>query len=629
MNVGQHFETGSQTANGGSKLLENLFSGRLVPGLMLVAITLVLYWPARLFDFSGYDDPGYYSENPHVLGGFTGKNIAWAFTNYDMANWHPLTWLSHMLDAEMFGNNPSGPHLVNLLFHTSNVVLLFFLLYRLTAARWQSLVVALIFAVHPLHVESVAWIAERKDLLCAFFTLLALVFYARYVELATNGKPGAGRYYGGCLACFALGLMSKPMIVTLPFLLLLLDWWPLNRIRDFQAGQGRFSSLKRLLIEKIPFLILSLVASVVTYLVQDKGLALQTLASFPLSVRLENTFVSYVRYVGKVLWPMTLAIPYPYPDRWPVALVILSVLLFAGASVAALWLVRKWPPAFTGWFWFVGMLIPIIGLVQVGTQSMADRYAYLPMVGLLIIIVWGLAKLAAYCNVTKVQATIAVLLILAAYSVRTRQQLAYWHNDGMLFGHALNVTTNNYVAQINIGAWLSKGGRPKEALEHYDVALQINPNDATALYDTANILARFGRLDEAVTNYRRALQITPDKPDIMNNLGVALMELKQLPEATATFESVLKIKPDFADVHNNLATALFRQGRYEDAAKEFFAAVSFAPNNVLFLMNLGDAMLKLGRRDKAAECYQQALQLEPGNPSIMAKLKALDASAAH
>jgi Flp pilus assembly protein TadD len=585
-----------------------------------------------LCDFLGYDDPGYYAENTHVLGGFTWQNIIWAFTNGEVANWHPLTWFSHMLDAEIFGKSAAGPHLVNILFHAANVVLLFFVLCRLTVARWQSVVVALIFAVHPLHVESVAWISERKDLLCAFFTLLSLLFYGRYAELAKNQIPGAGRFYAACLVCFALGLMSKPMIVTLPFVLLLLDWWPLNRITNFPMGQGSFSSLKPLLIEKVPFLLLSMAVSVVTYFVQDKGFSVQTFATFPLSIRLENTFVSYARYLGKVLWPVTLAIPYPYPDRWPVALVILSVLLVAGASVAAFWLVRKWPPAFTGWFWFVGMLIPVIGLVQVGTQSMADRYAYLPMVGLLIIVVWGLAKFAVHCNLSTVQAAAAVLLILAAYSMRTREQLAYWHNDGTLFGHSLNVTTNNYVAQINYGAWLSKTGHPKEALEHYNVALRLKPDDPTALYDTGNILARLGQLDEAIANYRRALQITPDKPDILNNLGVALMKQKQLPEAIAAFQSALKIKPDFADVHNNLATAFFRQGRYEDAAREFYQAVNLAPDSVLFSMNLGDAMLKLGEPKKAEECYQRALQMEPDNPSIIAKINSLhspDASAAH
>ena len=546
-----------------------------------------------------------------------------------MANWHPLTWLSHMLDAEIFGNNPSGPHLVNLLFHTANVVLLFFLLYRLTAARSQSLVVALIFAVHPLHVESVAWIAERKDLLCAFFMLLALVFYARYVRAGNKWKAGERkvlRRLSGLLCAradeqtddrdAAVSVAATGLVAFKPN-------------QGFPSRAGEIFISQTAVDRKNPIFDFEPrgVGGHVSRPRQRSGPAnARFISSFG---PMENTFVSYVRYVGKVLWPMTLAIPYPYPDRWPVALVILSVLLFVGASVAALWLVRKWPPAFTGWFWFAGH-------VDSDHRSGAGRN---PIHGGSLCLFADGWTVDYYCLGTGETGRVLQCHQSTgdhhsfAHPCRLfgedQAQLAYWHNDGMLFGHALNVTTNNYVAHVNIGAWLSKNGRPKEALDHYDVALQIKPNDPTALYNTANILARLGRLDEAVTNYRRALQITPDNPDIMNNLGVALMELKQLPEATATFESVLKIKPDFADVHNNLATALFRQGRYEDAAKEFFAAVSFAPNNVLFLMNLGDAMLKLGRRDKAAECYQQALQLEPGNPSIMAKLKALDVSAAH
>ena len=284
--------------------------------LVLAVITAVLYWPVRFCDFLGYDDPSYYTANRHVLSGFTPANIVWAFTTGEAANWHPVTWLSHMLDAELFGKNPAGPHLVNLLFHIGNVVLLFFVLWRLTAEYWRSAAVALLFAVHPLHVESVAWIAERKDLLCAFFVLLALLFYARYAELAKDGRPGARRFYILCLASYALGLMSKPMAVTLPFVLLLLDWWPLKRVwtaefarlRDATARQG-VRNVKALVVEKIPFMVLSIVVSVVTFVVQDKGQAVQTLASFPLSVRLENTFVSYARYLGKIIWPQTLATP--------------------------------------------------------------------------------------------------------------------------------------------------------------------------------------------------------------------------------------------------------------------------------------------------------------------------------
>jgi Flp pilus assembly protein TadD len=632
MKAGEHFRRANRAAADDLKQPpEDLFSRPLIISLLLAMATLAVYWPARQCGFLGFDDPGYYSENVHVLGGFTWNNVVWSFTSGEAANWHPLTWLSHMLDAEIFGNNPGGPHLVNLLFHAANVVLLFLLLHRLTAATWRSALVAALFALHPLHVESVAWIAERKDLLCAFFVLLALLAYARHVTgdkwRVTSGMAASSLvtrhsspFYFTALVFFACGLMSKPMAVTLPFLLLLLDWWPLRRICDL-----RFTiyDLKPLLLEKIPFFVLSAAACLVTFVVQQKGSAVATLATFSLPVRIENAFVAYARYLGKTVWPATLANPYPHPGHWPVAAVILSVLLFTGLCVAAFGFARKLPFVFTGWFWFAGMLVPVIGLVQVGSQSMADRYAYLPVAGLLVILVWGLAMLVARWKVSNALAAAAAFLILAACAVRTREQLDYWQNDGTLFGHALAVTQNNYVASINLGAWLSKNGQTQEALDKYYAALQMSPADPVALYDVGNAFAKLGHWDEAVADYRRALQIVPEAPDILNNLGFALMAQKQLPEAVTNFEAALKVKPGFANAHNNLATALFKQGRFEAAAEHFYEAVKLAPDNPLFCANLGDTMVRLGKVEAAAECYQQALQLEPGNQKVTAKLSAL------
>lgn len=612
----------------------NLFSRPLIIGLLLAVVTLMVYWPVRQYDFLGYDDPLYYSENAHVQNGLTIANIGWAFTTDAAANWHPLTWLSLMLDAEIFGNQPAGPHLVNLLFHIGNTVLLFVLLRRLTAVIWPSAVVAALFALHPLHVESVAWIAERKDVLCAFFVLLTLLAYAKAVtrdeEMTANSKQNTFRtipcslhFYFLSLFFFALALMSKPMAVTLPFLLLLLDWWPLNRMADSPGWTRSFIRLKILLLEKIPFLGLSLAACVITFLVQQKGDAVKTLTTFPLSARIENTFVSYARYLGKTIWPATLANPYPHPGHWPMPMVLFSILLFAGICVAAFLFARKIPFLFTGWFWFAGMLVPVIGLVQVGTQSMADRYAYLPVIGLFIVFAWGLARVAAHLNLPKALIAVAAILILIAAALRTREQLSYWQNDGTLFSHALAVTKNNCTASVDLGSWLLKNGQTQAALERYNDALKMRPDNPLVLYDVANAFASLGNLDAAVKNYRRALQFAPGRPNILNNLGCALMGQNLLPEAITNFEAALEAKPDFAYAHNSLATALFKQGRLAAAAQHFDQAVKLAPDNPQFVVNLGDTLARLGKLPAAAECYRQALQLEPGDQEITAKLNAL------
>ncbi|MEY4917416.1 MAG: hypothetical protein RL616_1329 [Verrucomicrobiota bacterium] len=379
-----------------------LLSHPKILGLLLGLVTLCVFWPAKDFDFLGYDDPGYFSENPNILGGVTAANVAWAFTSGDAANWHPLTWLSLMLDAEIFGHGPAGPHLTNILFHAANAALLFFLLLRLTGARWRSLLVAALFALHPLHVESVAWIAERKDVLSLFFELLALLAYARWAQRGECGenkfgigiKHHSSPYNFPALIFFTLALMSKPMAVTMPFLLLLLDAWPLRR---FSISDFRFPVLRTLVVEKVPFFALSGLACVITFIVQKNGGTVATLDAFPLGMRLENAFVSYARYLGKMFWPTPLANPYPHPGHWPVLLVLGSIILLAVASILAFRWRDSRPYFFTGWFWFLGTLVPVIGLVQVGDQAMADRYSYLPLIGMFIALVWLAAELAADC----------------------------------------------------------------------------------------------------------------------------------------------------------------------------------------------------------------------------------------
>ncbi len=608
-----------------------LLSHPKILGLLLGLVTLCVFWPAKDFDFLGYDDPGYFSDNPHILGGVTAANVAWAFTSGDAANWHPLTWLSLMLDAEIFGHGPAGPHLTNIIFHVANAVLLFCLLRRLTDARWRSLLVAALFALHPLHVESVAWIAERKDVLSLFFELLALLAYVRWVKrdecgVMRENKFGVGithhasPYNFPALIFFALALMSKPMAVTMPFLLLLLDAWPLRR---FSISDFRFPVLRTLVVEKIPFFALSALACVVTFIVQKNGGTVATLETFPLGVRVENAFVSYARYLEKMFTPTSLANPYPHPGHWPVVLVLGAIALLAVVSVLAFrWRVSR-PYFFTGWLWFLGTLVPVIGLVQVGDQAMADRYSYLPLIGIFIALVWLAAELIAQWRLPKQFVTGCALVVLAGLAIETRAQLKFWPNDGALFGHAVAVTEKNFTAEINLGAWLSKNGAADQALICYSRALQIKPTDTVALYNVGNIFLRMGDAEEAERRYRAALQGRPDYPEALSNLGLTLTRQKKYDEAATNLLAALKSRPDFADALNNLGTVRYYQGQHTEAARCFGRALELSPDNLIYAVNTGDALARIGQKQLAAECYAHALQLQPDNPKVRAKLEAV------
>jgi Flp pilus assembly protein TadD len=615
--------------------------------LLLVAVTLVVYWPVTRYDFVNYDDPDYFSSNPHVQAGLTPGNMVWAFCTGYASNWHPLTWLSLMLDRELSGPGPAGPHFTNLVFHAANAVLLFLLLWRLTAATWRSAFVAALFALHPLHVESVAWISERKDVLSTFFGLLALVFYTRYAQKRSGVEPSAPGFaapesrassatteslaldprrstldYYLTLFFFALGLMSKPMLVTLPFLMLLLDYWPLER---FKVQGSRFK-VQSLVLEKIPFFVLSAISCVVTFIAQQKGGAVTRLARIPMTGRIENSFVSYVRYLDKTLWPASLANPYPHPGHWEFSLVIYSVALVAGLSAIAVLFARRFPFFFTGWFWFIGTLVPVIGLVQVGVQSMADRYTYIPLIGLFIIFVWGLAETGMSRQVPKTLIAVLTVMVLVVSALQTRNQLSYWRDNETLFRHTLAVTKDNYIAYSNLGAWLAKRGRTTEALHCFVKAFRINPNDSDVLYNLGNALTRLGDPEGAVHAYRRALELTPDHADILNNLGFALADKEQYADATACFEKALQLDPNYADAHNNLANVLFYQHKFAEAIPHFRAALRLAPDNPQLHSNLGDALVKQGQTAEAVRCYQEALRLKPGDPQIRAKLQALGAA---
>jgi tetratricopeptide (TPR) repeat protein len=609
---------------------------------LLAALTLAVYWPVVGCDFIHFDDHLYYASNPHVQAGLTWRGLLWSFQVGYAFYWHPLTWLSHMLDAELFGKGPFGPHLVNLIFHTANTVLLFVLFRRLTSAHWRSALLAALFALHPLHVESVAWVAERKDVLSAFFFMLTLLAYDAFAkatvhnsqfklqssegevqspEHATRNMQHASRitrhashvldrpfvYYGLAILLFVLGLMSKPMLVTLPFLMLLLDYWPLRRF-EFSSLKSEPSTLWRLVLEKAPFFLLSAAACLVTVVAQAK--ALQPLDVFSPLMRIENALVSYAAYLGKTFWPVRLALPYPHPGYWPALQVVQGGLVLAGLCGAVVWVGRRHPFVLTGIFWFLGLLVPVIGFVQAGAQAMADRFIYLPQTGLFLVLVWGGAEIANRLRMSRMMLVLVALLALGACAWRTRDQLRYWANSGTLFSHSVAVTQSNEIACYCLGLYYDDQGRFPEAIENYRQAIQFAPHYALAHLSLGVALTRLHQLDEASQQFSEAIRLAPDSPLIHNDLGVALSGQGQFELALAQFQEALRLQPDYVDAHRNLGKLLLDQGRYDEAITHYREALRLAPDAGV-CNNLGHALAAKGQRTDAISCYRQALRLDP------------------
>jgi tetratricopeptide (TPR) repeat protein len=605
--------------------------------LLLAVVTVLVYLPVQHHSFVSYDDPLYVTGNRPVQAGLTWAGAKWAFTTGHASNWHPLTWLSHMLDVQLFGASPAGPHMVNMFIHAANTVLLFIVLRRLTSALWRSALVAALFALHPLHVESVAWVAERKDVLSAFFFLLTLLMYARYVDgnprsstpdsqpstplaldprllgPAKRREDGSTLDYCSALLFFALGLMSKPMLVTLPFVLLLLDYWPLRRlaISDWRLG------IRHRIREKVPFFLLSALSCVVTFVMQRKNGDVQSLTKFPVSERIGNALVSYARYLGKTFWPADLAVFYPHPGHWPVAQVVFAAILVAGLCLGALWFGRRIPFAAMGWFWFLGMLVPAIGLVQVGSQSMADRYTYLPLIGIFIILSWGAAEVLARWRLPKAVIGIMAGLAVVACAVRTEGQLRHWQDGESLFRYALAVTKGNFVAHNNLGNALMHEGRVDEAIAHYQKALAIQPDYDLAHNNLGFALFQKGELDEAIAHFQKALVIQPDLVAAHYQLGNALLQKGRVNEAVVHYQKALEIQPDFADGHVNLANALLQKKQVREALAHCRAALKFQPDNPEILSDLAwvlatwpDASVRNGT--EAIQLAQRAIQLTGG-----------------
>ena len=583
----------------------------LILCLLLVTCTLVIYNSVNQNGFVNYDDDVYVTANRHVQAGLNWSTIRWAFTTFDAANWHPLTWISHALDYRLFKLNPAGHHYTNVLLHCVNVVLLFLLLVQATQQTWPSLIAAAIFAVHPLNVESVAWAAERKNVLSMLFLLLAFWAYQRYAS-----KPSIARY-GTVFYLFACGLMAKPQVITLPFLLLLWDYWPLRRL-SFSSPQAdatgdRTRSLGWLLLEKVPLLLLSAASAIVTLAGQQAGGAVRSVIEYPPTVRIQNAIGAYFDYVGRLLWPLRLAPMYPHPGDSLLAWQILVAALFViGVSVLVLRF-REKRYLVVGWFWFLGALVPMIGLVQVGQQATADRYMYLPMIGLLLMLCWGLAAWAAERRTRVVGLATATALVLAVLGALTYRQVSFWHDSETLWTHAAAVTKGNYVAHINLGETFLNQQRTEEAAVHFRAAVQIRPGDPAAHLNLGTCERREKNYAQALQEDQSVLRLTSDKglrTYALVNLGSDYRHLKDYPRARESYEAALQLNPETARAFVGLGVLAEKSGEFDEAVKNYSRAVELEPSDVGYML-LSQALQQAGKAAASRSALESAQRISP------------------
>ncbi len=599
--------------------------GSLLAGLVLFLVVAGVFLPALGHDFITYDDPAYVTRNSHVTAGLTWEGIRWAFGSTTASNWHPLTWISHMADCEVFGLRPWGHHLTSVLLHALNAALLFVVLRRMTGAPWRSLFVAALFGLHPLHVESVAWIAERKDVLSTAFGLLTLWAYARHAERAAANGRGAWIWQGAAAGFFALSLMCKPMLVTIPGVLLLLDWWPLRRWQTASAAGRRM-----LLIEKLPFIVLAAVSCAVTLYAQGRGVAVQSVEDFPWVVRLANALIAYGGYLGRCFVPIKLAVFYPFvPGPVPVGQSLLAGLLLAGATVAAVAAARRRPYVVVGWLWFAGTLVPVIGLVQIGGQSMADRYSYVPLIGIFLIVAWLAGDVAAAGPRWRSMLAVAAVAVVVACAGLTIRQLGFWRDGVALFRHALAVTTpDNWVAHANLYLTLAPTDPAASRAEFREMTRILG--DFARRYDRKGLELRRepGRSQEAIKAFRTAVRILPVLPEPHCHLGLALAQTPGgIAEAIDEFQAALQLKPDYAEAHAGLGSALAQtSGRLLDSIGEFRTALGLDPNLAEAHAGLGALLATIpGREAEAIEELQAALRLKPDLREARAALARLQA----
>ncbi len=582
--------------------------------LFLAVATLAVYWQVLDNDFVHYDDNDYITENLRVQKGVTFDNLTWAFASSHATNWHPITWISHMIDCQLYGLNPKGHHLTSLLFHVANTLLLLLIFVRMTGALWQSSFVAALFALHPLHVESVAWVAERKDVLSTFFMMLTLWVYTIYV------KKGGVRRYLLVVLFFVLGLMSKPMLVTLPFVLLMLDFWPLGRlglIRDTRnevTGQhtDERPNIFRLVLEKVPFFALAVGSSIVTFIVQERGGSVKLLEQYSIQTRIVNANVAYIEYIVNMVWPVKLAVLYPHPgNSLPIWKGVVTGLVMVLITVLVIRKARKIQYLAVGWFWYIVTLIPVIGIVQVGSQAMADRYTYITLIGLFVIIAWSANDLLSKWLRRKIWLGTLAAIILPVLIVLTWKQVQYWEDSITLYKHTLKHTSNNVHIHNNLGNVLKKRGRTEEAIKHYLQALRLKPDYVKAHYNLGIAYADSGMHKEAIDKYKQVIRIDPDNAWAHNNLSNAYGALGMYKEAIEECKKAIRINPDFAVAHYNLGNTYGESGMYKEAIEAYKQVIRINPDFADAHSNLGYAYLSSSMHKEAIEAYKQVIRIHP------------------
>ena len=620
----------------------------------LAVLVLALYWQTVGFGFINFDDNLYVYENPVVMGGLSWDSVKWAFTHFHAANWHPLTWLSHLADVSIFGTNSGAHHATNVIFHLLNSILSFVVFRRYTGCLWQSALVAAFFAIHPLHVESVAWISERKDVLSTLFWLLTMLAYLKYAgggrrneaseiehfEAAENASSKL--YYFLAILFLALGLMAKPMLVTLPFVLLLLDFWSLERLKTVR-------DLPRLIWEKIPFFALSAISSGITIWAQRAGGAMQSLEALSLETRVTNAFISYAKYIVMLFYPVNLSVWYPYNPNFEWWQIVGSILLLAAVTAGCLWQIKRRKYLLMGWLWFLGTLVPVIGLVQVGGQPMADRYTYVPYFGLFIMLVWGLGEVFAKLGLNKIITAAIVCAVLLTLSVISFRQVSLWENDETLYRHSISVTKGNYLIMQNYCHALMLQERFDEGERLCREAIEVKPNYAES-YNTLGIIqVRKGEVDKAVENFKKTLELIPNYQAVYSNLATALAIQGKPEEAEANiqnasgfysgnpavllnlyiniamayakqqkfekaaeyFTRILEMAPGMTDVRANFALSLYSQKKLDEAQRQIEIAVSQNPNQAEAYNTYGIILLGQEKRDEAVKQFEKALQINP------------------
>ena len=615
----------------------------------LVTLTVITFWQLKDCGFINYDDSMYVYENAYVQSGLNGDSVKQAFSSElvrKSANWHPLTWLSLMLDHSIFDLNPSGYHLINLLFHVMNTVLLFLILLRMTKTIWPCAFVAALFAIHPLHVESVAWIAERKDVLSTFFWMLTLGAYSYYVE-----HPGFRRYFFVILF-FALGLMAKPMLVTLPFVLLLLDYWPLQRFGEINPRQNvqpealktltsdrqkkkpkkknavkeildakktdhpeyKWSLIYPLLWEKIPLFVLALLSSVATYMAQQKGGSVSSVEVLSPAVRIGNAFISYIAYIGKMIWPNNLSVFYPYPEGLLLWQVFGALFLLIVITIAVFRMGKRHAYLATGWLWYLGTLVPVIGIVQVGSQAMADRYAYIPLIGLFIMVAWGIPGLLKEWKYRREMLFAAAALSIVCLSIISWKQVGYWQNNFTLYDHALAVNDNSWLAYDNRGVAYYGQGRYKQAIEDFNRAIEIKPRHEKTYNNRGNAYHALGGYQQAIEDFNRAVEIKPDFPEAYNNRGNVYLSLGNYKKAIEDINKAIEIKPDYATAYNSRGNIYLALGNHHQAIEDYGRAIENKPRYAEAYYNKGTVYNKIGNYLRAIEDLNRAIDFKPDYP---------------